>query len=202
MRRTISVLLTGALLTVQPAIAEPKARKGVSPVEPPIQSAKENGIIEFQGDDISVVLRTLARRANLNLVVGDQIKGTVNMRVQNTTPREAIDRIVKSNGLVLVEKDGILYLRPEKLPIELEVEAETAKPEKSLETAFTEALTPALIKVHDSLLDHLGRPETARKTAKAKKALYDALMAEGFTKDEAFRLVLADDGASIPDLNQ
>jgi type II secretory pathway component GspD/PulD (secretin) len=207
MKRTVAALLAGVLVIVQPAIAESKSRKGPTPVEPPIPSAKERGIIEFSGDDISFVLRTLARRANLNVVVGDQVKGTVNMRLEDKTPREAIDVLLKANDLVFAEKGGILYVRPAKLPLELEVEvkADAAKPEKlekPFDVAFAEAILPALLKFHETFLDHEGRPEIARKNAKTKKALYDALMAEGFTKDEALRLVLADQGLSIPNLDQ
>lgn len=179
--------------------AQPEAKKA-RPISSPTENAKPENVIEFQGDDISVAVRSLARRANLNLVVGDQVKGTVTARIENKTPREAIEIIAQAKELILEEKDGILYLRPKNPPLPTEPEA--PKPEKSLEEAFTEALTPAITKLYDTLLDYHARPEIAQKVAKSKKLLYDALIAEGFTKDEAFRLVLADQGIPIPDLNK
>ena len=35
---------------------------------------------EFQGDDVGQVLRLLARQAKVNMVVSDQVTGTVTMR--------------------------------------------------------------------------------------------------------------------------
>jgi hypothetical protein len=55
-----------------------------------------------------------------------------------------------------------------------------------------------LIKFFDSILDYQARPETAQKIARAKKALFDALVAEGFTKDEAFRVILTNQELSLP----
>ena len=63
-------------------------------------------------------------------------------------------------------------------------------------------LTPEMLgmmsKYYDSTLDYLDRPETARRLAKAKKELYDALIAEGFTKDQAFRLILTNEEIDPP----
>jgi hypothetical protein len=61
---------------------------------------------------------------------------------------------------------------------------------------------PAFMRFYELLLDFEAKPETAQKIAKAKRALYDALVAEGFSKDEAFQIILTDRGISIPSLNK
>jgi type IV pilus assembly protein PilQ len=69
---------------------------------------------EFQGDDIGLVLRTLARQAKMNIVVSDKVgpvAGTVTMRIEDKTPREAIDIIVTSKGLVMDEVGGVFYIK-------------------------------------------------------------------------------------------
>ncbi len=69
---------------------------------------------EFQGDDISLVLRTLARQAEMNIVVSDKVAaaaGTITMRIQDKTPREAIEVIVASKGLVMDELNGVFFVK-------------------------------------------------------------------------------------------
>ena len=45
------------------------------------------------------------------------------------------------------------------------------------------------LKMTDTYLDHLSKPETAKKTASCQKPHYNALIAEGFTVEQAFILV-------------
>ncbi|MEO8353489.1 MAG: secretin N-terminal domain-containing protein, partial [Chthoniobacteraceae bacterium] len=69
---------------------------------------------EFQGDDISLVLRTLARQAEMNIVVSDKVAaaaGTVTMRIQDKTPREAIEVIIAAKGLVMDELNGVYFVK-------------------------------------------------------------------------------------------
>jgi len=69
---------------------------------------------EFQGDEIGLVLRTLARQANKTLIVTDRVAqagGTVTARIENKTPLEAIQIIVDSKGLVMDEKNEVLTVK-------------------------------------------------------------------------------------------
>ena len=69
---------------------------------------------EFQGDEIGLVLRTLARQARMNVVISDKVgtaAGTVTMRIEDRTPKEAIDIIVTSKGLVMDELGGVFYIK-------------------------------------------------------------------------------------------
>jgi hypothetical protein len=66
---------------------------------------------EFSGDDISLVLRVLARHGNFKISIASEITGTVTVRVENKTPREVFDMITANKHLVVNERDGILYLR-------------------------------------------------------------------------------------------
>ncbi len=70
---------------------------------------------DFQGDPIDLVLRTLARQAKMNIVVSDKVAqggGTVNMRIEDKSPREAIEIIVESKGLVMDEgKNGVFFIK-------------------------------------------------------------------------------------------
>ena len=69
---------------------------------------------EFQGDEIGLVLRTLARQAKMNVVISDKVAtaaGTVTMRIEDRTPKEAIDIIVTSKGLVMDELAGVFFIK-------------------------------------------------------------------------------------------
>lgn len=85
----------GSLDTVTIAGSDPTARR----------------VSEFSGDPIDVVLRTLARQAKMNVVVSPAVQGTVNLRLENQTPREVIDVIVQANGLAMDELNNVFYIK-------------------------------------------------------------------------------------------
>src|ERR1043165_6627166 len=69
---------------------------------------------DFQGDEISLVLRTLARQAHINVVISDKVQtaaGTVTMRIEDKTPKEAIEIIVASKGLIMDEDKGVYFIK-------------------------------------------------------------------------------------------
>ncbi len=68
-------------------------------------------VSEFQGDEIGLVLRTLARQANMNVIVSAQIQGTlITLRLTDKTPREVIEVIAESNGLLIEDRKGVTYI--------------------------------------------------------------------------------------------
>ena len=66
---------------------------------------------DFQGEEIGLVLRTLARQAKINVVVSDKIVGTVTMRLENIEPLEAIKVVAQSKNLFMDELNGIYYVK-------------------------------------------------------------------------------------------
>ncbi len=97
-------------VTVSQQVAPPPA--ATAPMVLPATAARLN---DFQGDPIDLVLRTLARQAKMNIVVSDAVTtaaGTVNMRIEDKTPKEAIEIIVESKGLILDQgKGGVYYIK-------------------------------------------------------------------------------------------
>lgn len=94
-------------------------------------------IIEFQADEIGLVFRTLARQARMNVVVSEKVSrtGTVTLRLDDRTPREAIEVIVQAKGLAMDEINGVYFI---KTPAELANEP-TAK---KLERLTTSVVAP------------------------------------------------------------
>ena len=101
---------------------------------------------EFQGDDIGQVLRLLARQAKINLAVGEAVRGTVNMRLENVTAMDAIEVLVHQYKLSMTKDEkGVCYVNaPEPADAAL---ALIAKPETADQVAaYTRNLYNALLK--------------------------------------------------------
>ena len=80
----------------------------------PVATPNTARTVEFQGDEIGLVLRTLARQAKMNIVVSDQVTttgGTVSMRIEEKTPMEAIETIITAKGLIMDEQKGIYFIK-------------------------------------------------------------------------------------------
>jgi type IV pilus secretin PilQ/predicted competence protein len=69
------------------------------------------GVREFQGDDVGQVLRLLARQAKINMVVSEQVAGTVTMRLEDVTALQAIAIIVKAKNLFMDKIDNVYYIK-------------------------------------------------------------------------------------------
>lgn len=124
-----------------PVPIDPNAVPGATLVAPPVPGV--NGaatpaptpnaarVHEFQGDDVALVLRTLARQAGLNVVVSPQIVGVISMRLTQKTPKEAMEIICQANGLFMDELNGVTYIK---------TQAEKAKePTEPVEYTFSYA---------------------------------------------------------------
>lgn len=218
----ISALL---LITLCHAGAEPRKKPGnasnekitVPTVPMPIETvdATSGGLSpsaqrtsEFQGDEVGLVLRTLGRQAHLNVVISDNVRGTVTMRIEDKTPKESFDIICSSKGLKVTKEKGVYYVSDPKAPTipAKDGDDKNADPAQSIEETLSGLLTPGVLsmgtKVYDALLDVAARPETAKKIARAKKQLFDALMEEGFTREEALKIVIYSGEAKLPDLGK
>src|SRR5438132_8477895 len=95
----------------QPSTSTP-ATTTVLPVPPDaVTESGGVGVREFQGDDVGQVLRLLARQAKINMVVSDQVTGTVTMRLEDVTALQAISIIVKAKGLFMDKIDTVYYIK-------------------------------------------------------------------------------------------
>lgn len=78
---------------------------------PVVVNPNARTVHEFQGDEVAIVLRLLARQAGINIVVSDLITGTINMRVENLTPLEAIKVIISAKGLDLSQVENVYFVK-------------------------------------------------------------------------------------------
>jgi len=66
---------------------------------------------EFQNEDVASVLRLLARQAGINIVVSDQVLGTITMRLENLSPMEAIRVVVTAKNLLIDQQDSVFFIK-------------------------------------------------------------------------------------------
>ena len=110
------VQATSATSTPAAKAPQPSTSTPATTVPPPAaaESATESGgvgVRELQGDDVGQVLRLLARQAKVNMVVSDQVTGTVTMRLEDVTALQAIAIIVKAKGLFMDQIDHVYYIK-------------------------------------------------------------------------------------------
>jgi len=64
--------------------------------------------MELENADVITVLRAMAEYSGKNLIVGNDVKGSVSMRLHNVPWARAFEEIVKAAGLVVEESGGII----------------------------------------------------------------------------------------------
>ena len=109
-----------------PAEAEPPTSPGVTAVTsdeaagptsaPSPKTVGRNGYsgqkisLDFQDADVSNVLRLVADVSGLNMVVGEEVKGKVTLKLFNVPWDQALDIILKSKGLGQVREGNIIRI--------------------------------------------------------------------------------------------
>ena len=113
-------------------------------------------VSEFQGDDVSLVLRTLARQAKMNVVVSPAVAGQITLRVENKTPSEVIRIICQANGLVMDEMESVVYIKT--------VAEKQKEPTESLQYTFSYAKAADIAPLLKSQMTSADAPQTDVRT--------------------------------------
>ncbi len=113
-------------------------------------------VSEFQGDDVSLVLRTLARQAKMNVVVSPAVAGPITLRVENKTPAEVISIICQANGLIQDDLKGVIYIKT--------VAEKQKEPTESLQYTFSYAKAVDIVPLLKSQLTSADAPQTDVRT--------------------------------------
>ncbi|HWB58102.1 MAG TPA: hypothetical protein VG733_01360 [Chthoniobacteraceae bacterium] len=118
------------------------------------------GVYDYQDLPIADVLRDLARQAKVNLTIGVGVLGPLTFHEENKTPLQVIEDIANYRNLLFHEMDGVYY-----------VVTQDDWRELMRNRYYFEA------------------PDLPAAIAKYEKRYYDALIKEGFTKDEALKII-------------
>jgi len=82
--------------------------------------------LDFKGADIHNILRLLADVGQVNVIVGDDVRGDVTIKMRDVPWDQALDVVLRSKGLGSVREGNLLRVAP--LPqLEKELEAEIAR---------------------------------------------------------------------------
>lgn len=84
----------------------------VLPQEEPEQYLGERISLDFKDADIKNILRLIAEVSGLNVVAGDDVEGTVTIRLTDVPWDQALEVILLSNGLGMDLKGNILRVAP------------------------------------------------------------------------------------------
>lgn len=64
----------------------------------------------FQDIEIRTLLQLIAKNSGFNFIINDAVKGKVTLNLKNVTWRQALDMVMKSNGLEAVRNGNIMYI--------------------------------------------------------------------------------------------
>lgn len=68
--------------------------------------------IDFREMELSHVVSILAKKAQINVIAGTDITGTVTANLRNVPLRQAMETALRMNGLGMLEEDGIFRIVP------------------------------------------------------------------------------------------
>jgi type IV pilus secretin PilQ/predicted competence protein len=144
--------------TVPAVPGDPTAAPGTTGTVPPAGTLDISGshVSEFQGDDVSLVLRTLARQAKMNVVVSPAVTGQITLRVENKTPAEVIRIICQANGLIMDELESVVYIKT--------IAEKQKEPTESLQYTFSYAKAADIVPLLKSQLTSPDAPQTDTRT--------------------------------------
>jgi len=74
-------------------------------------SAPEPIVIDYSEADIQSVLRTLAAKAGVNLILGDEVMGKVTVHLENVTYEEAMQLIAESKGFAYIKDNNVVRVK-------------------------------------------------------------------------------------------
>jgi type IV pilus assembly protein PilQ len=150
--------------------------------------------VDFNVKDIDIrnLLNAIADISKKNVVVTDEVKGTVTIKLRNVPWDQALDIILKSKGLAKEEVGNIIRIAPqERLRAEAKEAADAAKVKQSFEPLKVRLIpvnyataVSMVDKIKDSLTDRGSVTTDIRTNTLIVKDVSDALLrAEGIVRN-------------------
>lgn len=95
------VMAASGMYLVSSAVAQPPTSSKSA------ESTERKFSLNAQDADLRQILKNIADMGGRNVLVGDQVKGTLTLSLQNVTWREALNAVVQSQGLVMRDSGNI-----------------------------------------------------------------------------------------------
>lgn len=139
----------GGMAEANPVVAAPVVVP--APVAKPKYVAETSASAGYHGEKISLVfddadtrkiLQLIGEVSNLNIIAGDDIQGTVTLRLVDVPWDQALDLIMEIKGLGMIREGNVARIMPkEKLRAMDEAKMTAARARDKLETLDTEVIT-------------------------------------------------------------
>jgi type IV pilus assembly protein PilQ len=109
--------------------------------QPSKQYAVQKISFDFRDADIVNVLKLIAEAAGLNVVVGDEVKGRITMRLVDLTWDQALEVVLQSRSLGMVRVGNVVRIESlDKLRKEQEVQLISKRAHEKMEDLKTELI--------------------------------------------------------------
>jgi type IV pilus assembly protein PilQ len=111
--REEAVFEAAAAMLAQEEVARPEPNQTYQPraiAESPSQFTGEPLSLDLKDADIKDVFRTISQLTQLNIVVDPEVKGTVTVQLEDVPWDQALDLILKQNGLGYVLENNIMRI--------------------------------------------------------------------------------------------
>lgn len=114
---------------------------GSSLAQPSGQYAGRKISLDFKDADIRNIFRLIAEVSELNIVIGDEVKGRVTIRLIEVPWDQALDVILQSQSLGMVRIGNVIRIAPiEKLRRERESQLASKRTQEKMEDLRTEMI--------------------------------------------------------------
>lgn len=124
-----------------PAARRPDLPPGAGRTESPAAFAGEKISLDFQDADINDILRLIAEVGGVNIIAGGDVQGKVTTRMVDVPWDQALDVILKINGLAQERSGNIIRVAPlTKITQERQERVQALKTEVELEPLVTRVL--------------------------------------------------------------
>ncbi|RQU67438.1 type IV pilus secretin PilQ [Burkholderia cenocepacia] len=91
----------------------PPARMSDAAARQPGDADDERRIsLNLQGVGLAAAFDAIARFTGLNIVVGEQVRGTVTLRLNNVRWRDAFDTLLDTHGLAMSRRGNVIWVTP------------------------------------------------------------------------------------------
>ncbi|VWB49889.1 type IV pilus secretin PilQ [Burkholderia lata] len=91
----------------------PPARMGDAAARQPGDAGDARRIsLNLQGVGLAAAFDAFARFTGLNIVVGEQVRGTVTLRLNNVRWRDAFDTLLDTHGLAMSRRGNVIWVTP------------------------------------------------------------------------------------------
>jgi type IV pilus assembly protein PilQ len=108
-----------------PAAAKPEPAPEANPAAVPADAMAEPIVIDYNEADIQSVLRTLAAKAGINLILGDEVTGKVSVHLEGVSYEDAMRMVVESKGYAYVKDRNVVRVKSKESidtePVELRI---------------------------------------------------------------------------------